>query len=171
MKKIFSILILLSSVQSFAQKIVENKIDEFTKHSVKRTSWDGLTRIGGLNDSFTRLEKIEDTYWLNLKMMSSNVNSINKDAELMLMTVTDSIVTLYNHEFQITCTGCGSIGLVGSSGQGFNISFLISEDKVEYLMKNAVKKIRIYTTDGYIDKEVPEKNQKKFMKQLELIKS
>jgi hypothetical protein len=170
MKKILLAICILCSLDFLGQKIVEDKIDEFTKQKIKRTSWDPFSRIKGINDSFTRIEKIDSTYWLEFKIMLSKVSAIDKGGELMLMTATDSIITLYNSEFQMSCSGCGAIGLIGSATEGFNLSFLLLEDELAYLEKNSIKKIRLYTTDGYIEREIHEKNKMNLSKQIMLIR-
>ncbi len=159
---------ILISIQSFSQKIVEDKIDEFTKDHIKSTSWEKL------NDnyhSYLRFRKINDTYWLNLKMGLASVNSIIEKAELLLMTNSDSIITLYNLKYQISCTGCGAISLLGSAATGFNLDFIITEQQLLYLKEHGIKKFRIYTTSGYIEKIVLEKAKKNIIKLLELINS
>lgn len=168
MKKIILSLVVFISIKSYSQTIAENKIDEFTKDSIKSTSWEKLNNV---YNSYLRFRKINGVYWLNLKMGFATVHSINENAELMLMTNTDSIITLNNEKFQITCTGCGAIGLLGSAAPGFDLDFKMTEAQLLYLKDHGIKKYRIYATDGYIEKVVLEKAQKNILKLAELIKS
>ena len=169
MKTLF-LIVFFSPTFCFAQKLKENKIDEFTNASVKRTSWETITYSGRFV-AYARISKIDDTYYLNLRVMlpSSEVFSIDKGDELMIKTVTDSIVTLYNLEYGISCTGCGAKGLLGSGVQGMEVSYKIPSEIVSYLLNNKIKKLRIYTTDGYAEGDIKDKNTETFIKLLKLV--
>ena len=167
MKKLMLIFLLCPLIAS-AQKIVEDKVDEFTKKHVKRSSWENFGFSSGFS-GYTRVEKIDGTIWLNLRFMTGGVVAMKDGAKFMLMTKTDSVITLYNNTYEISCSGCGAIGLVGSAAQGLNVSFMLPESKIVYLIQNGLKKIRLYTTDGYVEREIKEKHVKSLLRQLELV--
>lgn len=59
MKKILLILLFIFSINSFAQKIEKNELDEFTKDLIIETEWQTLTsEFGGY--SYFRIKKIND---------------------------------------------------------------------------------------------------------------
>lgn len=152
MKYLIVSLLVLSSLSLKAQRIEENKIDDFTKTRVTRTSWNYLYKSGGWVPLWlgVRVSKINDTYWLNLKIMNGgHVESILEGAKFMLMLSNDSVVELANSAYAISCTGCGAIGFVGSAGQGLAADFMIRNNDVPSLMNNPIKKVRIYLSDGY----------------------
>jgi len=152
-----------------AQKLEVNKIDEFTKASVKRTSWETINYSNRLM-AYTQISKIDDIYYLNLKIMSPDkVFSIDKEDELMIKTITDSVITLYNLKYEISCTGCGSMGLLGSGLQGIEVSYKIPVEIVSYLLTNKIKKLRIYATNGYFEDDIKDKHAEIFIKLLKLV--
>lgn len=152
-----------------AQKLEVNKIDEFTKASVKRTSWETINYSNRLM-AYTQISKIDDIYYLNLKIMSPDkVFSIDKEDELMIKTITDSVITLYNLKYEISCTGCGSKGLLGSGLQGIEVSYKIPVEIVSYLLTNKIKKLRIYATNGYFEDDIKDKHAEIFIKLLKLV--
>lgn len=156
-----------------AQKIEEKKIDEFTKSSIIRTSWETLTR-GTMKDplqSYARISRINNSTILDLKLMAGSVISIEKDARIMLKLENDSVVTLLYPKYQISCTGCGAVGFVGSAAQGLFLQIPLTSDIVALLLNLRVAKIRVYLNGGYVENEVKEKFGDTFKKQLELIKN
>lgn len=169
--KTLSLIVLFFPTFCFAQKLKVNKIDEFTNASVKRTSWETINYSGKSFMAYVRISKIDDILYLNLKIMlpSDEVFSIDKENELMIKTSTDSIITLYNLKYEISCTGCGANGLLGSALQGMEVSYKIPAEMVSYLLNNMIKKLRIYTTDGYVEDNINDKHAETFIKLLKLV--
>ncbi len=152
-----------------AQKLVENKIDEFTKHTVKRTSWEDLL-YSMKGNAYFRISKINDSYFFDLKYADGTVFSIDKNAELMLKLDNDSIFKLTNLEFTITSNGAGAIGLAGSNREGISVSYVSFNDpKFITLINHKVKKFRINTTSGYIEDEVKPKFAEKIVTAVKLV--
>lgn len=168
------LLILINIIPSicFGQKLVENKIDEFTKAYIKQTSWEILNPINFSNKlyAFTSFRKIDSTYFLDFKITLRNgpVFSINQGDELMFKT-SDSVISLSNSEYQISCTGCGVKGINGSGLEGVKVTYKIPANDIFYLLNNKIKKIRVYTSDGYVEDEIKDKNAEMFIKQLKLV--
>jgi hypothetical protein len=161
MKTILHLVIVLIFIQkAFCQTIVENKKDEFTGNSIIRTSWETIQSNFHFTGYF-RISRINDHIYFDLKMIlgSGGVFAINKDDQLMFKLENDSIITLYNLEYALTCSGCGAISLAGSSAQGIKTSYSLSEQNVEELKKFKIVKWRIYTTNGYVEDEIKEKKQ------------
>jgi len=164
------VLLILSglSLKSFGQKLEENKVDDFTKKSVKRTSWETLVSTFSLNAHF-RFSLVDGYETFDLKMMRDEVFSIDKDAEVMFMLDNNDVVKVQNLEYAITCKGCGATGFQGSSAEGIQAFYTISKDDIEKMKAHKVLKVRIYTNDGYIDNDVKEKNAVKIMACLNLL--
>lgn len=154
--------------QISAQKLVENKIDEFTENSIKRTSWERFVQTALFTSNF-RISKIDDNLFFELKMMDGSVFSIDKDQKLMFKLEDNEIVKLPNLEFKVTCEGCGAKGFAGSLAQGIQVAYLINLEQIEKLKNNNAEKIRIYTNDGYREYEMKSKNYAKVKKALSLI--
>lgn len=175
MKKIILPIILFVSVYSFGQSLAENKIDEFKKVHIKRTSWETLHSFSKGFVVNYRIEKIDSIVAFNLKMMVGNgftptkVFSISKDSEIIFKLDNEELVSLFSISHEITCTGCGAIGFVGSEAQGINIRYFLDKSSIDKLIKNKVVKIRIYTTDGYYEDNIKEKRAIEFIKSIELV--
>jgi len=163
MKKIFFLIIILSSIKGYTQTLEENKTDEFTKAIVKRSSWEKLVFTKKMKDfhGFTcyfRFSRIDTSYFMDIKIMlrgGNKVFSIDDKAKIMLKLSNDSIYTLYNLSYQISSLGKGAIGFAGSQGMGIQTSYIsISDKKMAMLEEYYIKKIRIYTNDGYVESDV-----------------
>ena len=170
MKKI--LLFLFISSFMFAQEIEKNYKDEFTGSQIIKTDWEFLNNASkGFSAKF-RISKINENYYLDLKMMigSSNpkVFSIHEGDKLMFKLSNDEILELLSESSEVTCTGCGSTGLVGSAAQGINISYSITEEQFQQLKSTPVAKLRIYTTDGYVENDVKDKHAKTIQKTFQL---
>lgn len=165
----YLLLLLLVPTMAHSQKIIENQVDDFTKNNVIRTSWDPFTRSGRAI-SFSQFSKINSLYFLYIKInLKGGPFSVGEGDKLMLMAENDSILTLLNSKYQISCRGCGAIGIAYSAMDGVELSFHLSESDVQFLLTNKIKKMRLYTTSGYIEEEVKAKFAETFNKQLSII--
>jgi hypothetical protein len=81
-----------------------------------------------------------------------NVYSVQKNSNLMFKMNNDSIISLEAIEYSISEKGGGAIGLSGSAAWGIHIKYLIDKSDIEKY-KSGFSKIRIYTTDGYIEED------------------
>ncbi|HTC00882.1 MAG TPA: hypothetical protein VK705_09385 [Ferruginibacter sp.] len=162
-------ILLLSPIFSYSQKIAENKIDDFTKTSVIRTTWDNLYK-GGLSNPFwisIRVSKLNSSYWIDIKTMNDNkVQSIQEGGKFLLMLTNDSIIELNNNKYVISCIGCGATGFIGSGGEGIETSFLLNDSLKGILQKIPLKKIRLYFTDGYVEGELKNKQTELILKDI-----
>lgn len=140
----------------------ENYIDEFTGNSVKRTSWETLNMTMQFT-AYYRISKINDHYYLNLKMMLNKVFSISKDQEFMFKLDDGTVLKFLNLEYTTTCRGCGAKGFSGSEAQGIEVSYPVKKEQIDILINNRIEKLRIYTNDGYLENEVSEKRSKEII--------
>jgi len=162
MKKLLVLSLVLWPSITFSQKIEENKIDEFTKSNVLRTSWEKLV-YSMKGTIFFRVSKIDNNTYLGIKMMlpgrsgRGDIFSISKDAELMLHLKTDEVVRIKNTEYATSGIGEGAKGFAGSSAWGIHANYTLPEDDRSKLADRAIDKIRVYTNDGYVEFEISEK--------------
>lgn len=178
MKKII-LLMLLIPCFCFGQKIEENKYDEFTDNSVMRTSWEDLcTENHVLKSSFNmfyRISRINDHYYFDVKLGLDNVFSISDKDMLMLKLENDFIIKLENTKYKISEKGGAFTGKFSQQymapKQGVYIHYMISKEQLDLISKYSLTKIRVYTTDGYYEKDVKMKNYNKFKKSIGLITS
>ena len=161
-------LCLLAHQPTYSQSLEEDKVDEFTGNSIKRTSWEILNQTMKFN-AFTRISEINGNVYLDLKLMTGKVFAIDEGDEFMLKLNNDEILKLQNLKYEITCTGCGARGYSGSQAQGLSVVYLLSKDQIDKLLEFGIMKIRIYTTDGYLEEDLKTKNSNVLMNSLKLL--
>ncbi len=162
--------LLLLSKPIAAQTLADNKIDEFTNDTIARTSWEHLNYSMKFT-AFFRITRINDNVQFDLKLMlgSGAVFAIDKDQEIMFKLDCGEFVKLQNSAYTITCTGCGAKGFAGSGAQGIKTSYFISKEELTKLRNYKVVKMRIYTTDGYLEADVKSGTAEKISKAIKLI--
>lgn len=169
MRYILVTIFIINSLSSYCQKVTENKIDEFTKHAVKRTSWETVMEKW-TKTIYTRVSKIDSTEWLDVKiMLGGKVFAMGEGETLMIKLSNDSIVSLKSTEHKVSCKGCGAKGFAGSAAYGIEVNYVIEKEIHDILKKNTMVKIRIYTTDGYVEEEVSDKKNATIQALLKLI--
>lgn len=162
------LLVLMVSSATYSQTLEENKVDEFTGNSVKRTSWEILNQTMKFN-AFSRISRINENTYLDLKIMiGGKVFAIAEGDELMLKLSNDEIIKLQSIKYEITCTGCGARGYSGSQAQGLSVIYSIANDQIEKLKNNSIIRVRIYTTNGYVEEDTKPKNADIIMNALKL---
>jgi hypothetical protein len=170
MKKFAIPFILFFTLHVSAQEIAENKVDEFTHRTVKRTSWDQLVyKFDGSMFAKSRISMVDSSFFLNLRYVCHGGCVMGEGDKFMLKLENDSVVTLLNLKLTAGCRGCGATGLAGASELGLDLSFPISIDQLRDLSNNKVAKIRLYLSDGYIEASVGSGNAKNLKKQAEII--
>jgi hypothetical protein len=157
------------TAKSFGQKLEENKVDDFTKSSVKRTSWESFYSSLGSGNAHFRFSLVGDSETFDFRLMRDKVFSIDKDMQIMLKLDNGDIVTLNNLEYTITCNGCGAVGFAGSQAEGIDVRYPIDKEQVAKLKAGKVVKVRVYTGDGYIDQDIKDKNAAKITAALNLL--
>jgi len=165
---LFALTTVLSSF-TYAQTLVKNEVDEFTGVSIKQSSFERLNWDYDFT-VYARLTKTGNQYWLDIKMIQAGkVFAIDKGDELMLKLDDGNVVKLKNKEFTVTCRGCGAAGSGGSSAPGLQVHYLLQENEFNQLLHSAITKLRIHTTDGYLESPVKQKYDKKFKRSMELV--
>jgi hypothetical protein len=163
MKYLLPLLLIYSNLS--AQKLITNQKDDFTGKIIKRTSWENIGTKGSLSGYtfYIQFSKVNSTNFLKFRTMYSGNNplSVQEGDELMLKLKDSSIITLKSNEFRMATYGGGATGLAGSRALGFSIDYLVSDSGLLRLATADIVKIRWYTSDGYIEHEIKEKNSKK----------
>jgi hypothetical protein len=151
------------------QELKENKVDEFTKDSIKTTTWQALDVKGSMTFNYRVVKKNTDVA-LEMKLITGKVLSIEKDAKLMfILAGTDSTIWIENDEYKISCNGCGAYNLFGSNAEGIDVFYNVPDNVLSMLLSNRVAKYRIYTSAGYIESDVREPKAAVFQKSFALV--
>ena len=156
-------MVLLTTI-SFSQKISENKIDEFTKSKIVSTEWEKLTLTKYL--SYFNFRQVDDNFYMNIKIVTVSVCSVDKDDSISFLFEDGSVLDLKNSKYAISNYGDGAIGHRASQALGLNLITELSPKDIAELKSKPVKKLRIYTSTGYFEDIVKEKNSQVFSKSL-----
>ena len=170
LKRLFIGIIILIGIlhQGLGQKLAENKVDDFTGNSIKRTSWETLNMTMTFTAYF-RISRINDNFFFDLKMITGSVFSIGKGQKLMFKLSDGEIIELQNFKYAISCIGCGAKGISGSGVQGIRVLYPISSENIKKLKNNLAVKIRVYTNDGYLEIKIKSTKFRKVQKALSLV--
>jgi hypothetical protein len=155
MRILVFLLINLLPLFVLAQKLSEDKKDEFTGAQVKRTEFEQLIS----NMKFTTIYSFvrsDTTFKLDVKLQlgTGELFSITKGDEFMLKTSNDSVVKSPCIESAVSCKGSWSNGLSGSNQQNLKTSFTITKDQMNILQTRFVRKIKLYTIKGATEDEI-----------------
>ncbi|MBL6949023.1 MAG: hypothetical protein ISR57_00095 [Bacteroidales bacterium] len=172
MKNLILIFLFLLSLDLSGQRIKENYIDEFTGQSKVSTSWSNFI-MGFSSSIYQRVIRIDNNTYLNLKVSLGlgKVFAVADGAKLLLKLQSDTVITLNNLEYTITSIGGGAYNILGSRAMGASLYFLLSDEFVNIFSNFLVKKMRLYTTDGYYEKEIVPSYADKLKTACNLIKS
>jgi hypothetical protein len=162
--------LLLIAATSSAQTIDENTKDEFTGARIVSTNWEWLSYSGETATIYFKIRVVNDDYYLHLKYMLTwgGVFAIGNRDQFMLKLANDSVVKLTPSEGQVSCKGCGSVGMVGYNYWGTHTNYPLSPEAMEALMSSPIVKTRLYTSDGFLEQEVNPKRQDYVLKALKL---
>jgi len=167
MKFILVVLFFLSAALT-AQKIENNYVDEFTGKAIVETNWN-VFQMASKNYSYMRLRKVDSTLYLNMKIVTHRILSIDDGDPLMLKLDSDEVLKLYNLDFTISERGGGATGLSWSKVPGMYLRFIIQPEQQMKLLNQSVVKTRLYTSRGYIEGKVKPKFAERLKVMLELL--
>lgn len=154
MKTLATVSLLLCVYVGFAQKCKykKNEVDKFTKNRVVTTKEKGLDLTMG--SSLTVQAKVINEFtYLEFRLITGSVFSMTQGNKVIILFSNDSTLTLENMKtFVAEPSGAGPwVGWVKTS---------LTEDQIQTLYSYDVKSVRVYTTQGYLTREVKEKNVK-----------
>lgn len=172
MKQKFILLtFLISCIGVYAQKCKyqKNEVDEFTGYNVIVTKEKALTKIGmGLgNYCSVRAESINGDVRLRIRAYSPSIFTIERGDYLMLKTMTGEVI-----ELKFSNSVVADYVMVDQlNATIWNASVYIDIDKnvLKKLYDISLKKVRWYTTEGYIEKDVPKKHSDNLSKLLNCV--
>ena len=165
-----ALLLILFSTNLFAQKIKQREIDEFTKNKVVRTSWETINSDLKFTCSI-RGTIINDSYYLDFKIMMGmgGVFAIPDGESIMLLLENEEVIKIHNPEHTISSVGEGATGMMGSGSDGVFLSCKVAHEQLKSISASNISKVRIYTTDGYVESDINKRKAKKAKKLVELL--
>lgn len=173
MKKILLTLLFVLVVSgSYAQSIKQNEVDPFKKVRKIETSFE-LINGSKMGISFGKniwlaFRQVDNRGYLHLKWCTNGVTAISEGSEIIFLTVDGETITFKVTKNILAGPGEGTIGLFGAALYGLNI---YAVGNLSALANKAIKALRIYTMDGYVDFDISEKASKKIAKMYEVFTS
>jgi hypothetical protein len=151
MRKITTLFVIVLTTLSVHGQKITSKYDPFLKATRLETGW--MTLHGGIYKMLGGMfRSVDNTPFFIFNGFGSHV--IGSDDQLIFLLTDDSMVTCVSTEIQSYT--------VGQYGNTWKHQYSMGIADMERLAKTKVKQIRKYTSDGYIDYDVPEKNAGKF---------
>jgi len=168
MKKI--LFLLLISFSAFSQKIIYNRIDEFSKNQEVKIKFI-CDSINNELDSENIIQSKEDYYekaFLDINFIKSKKTNIKKYYLNLHFYLTQiGCLSQYNGKITILTDNKTKIDLKQISNTDCdsapNANYLISLNQIKQLTLEKIYKIRIYSTDGYQDISIGENKKKCLM--------
>lgn len=154
-RSILSALVLLMGALSLsAVKIDKDFTDEFTGKRVVKTSWE---RFSGSKCAM-RFRLQNDVQWLDFKLVWDDAILITPDDPISFKSISDTIFSFRPLTSYSGQRGGGSTGVMYNSVWGIFASYPAT---VSDFALNEVKLMRVSTSDGYIDKEISQRDADK----------
>ena len=142
-----------------------NKTDEFTKDIILETKGGRFTASGLFYGSGYSLKKINGIKYLKFGIAGPSIFTLEKDGEIMFKTDEDKIITLKFTESMVAdYVTANNITIWGA-----NNHIQLTDDIYERFLNETIVKMRVYTSEGYIDDDIKSKHLKKFKEQLKCI--
>lgn len=160
MKKILNVFIFFYMIIGYSQdcKYEKKEIDEFTKNSIIKVKGSDIFRTSLVTGFSFQVSKINDIKYITFSLTSSNPFVLEKgDSKIMLKTKDEQIINIGFYETLISeSTNIKSIGIIFYCHQ----TIVLTDDLINKLKDSEIIKARVYTKNGYIEKEVKKKNSK-----------
>lgn len=167
MRKI-TIVLLMAMAVGYSQncKYEKNEVDEFTKNKILVVKGSEIFKTSMFTGLYFQISKINETKFITFSLTSGSVFVLEKgENKIMLKTKDEQIINIGFDETLVSEIVTGSIGIMCYCHQR-----VLLNDNLLYKLKNVeIIKVRIYTKDGYIEKEVKNKHSKNISQDLKCI--
>lgn len=141
-----------------AMKIVTDEKDEFTGNRTVITSWEHMGKNQCIH---VRFRQQNNATFLDFKLVYDGSIVISQGDKLMCKSTEGDIASLMSTKTAMGGRGDGAVGTAMSMMWGISTSYV---GDVSWFGDNAIRLTRIYTTDGYIDREISENDGRKIRK-------
>lgn len=159
MKLLLASFCLLCSFHGYSQcKYEKNGIDEFEKVNVVITSYGKILHpiISG-PAAFLKMSIYKDNLFLTIKVVNSSSSlCITEESELLLLTADGDVTRLPSNE-SLECSDY----VPGHKGYTGEFSFRITLEELRTLEKAVLEKLRLRTSDGYVEFDLTKSNASK----------
>lgn len=154
MKKLLLLLAFILPMLANAMKIETDQIDEFTGQRTVITSWEKIN----YDQNHIRFRLQNGILFLDWKMLYNGAIVISEGDKILFKAVDGDISSYESATTEFGSKGAGATGIGGSLAWGIFAHYI---GPLEWFTNHTTKLIRIYTSEGYIDREVKEKEGRK----------
>lgn len=161
MKKLFFILALLLPIVANAVKIKTDEIDEFSGKRTVITSWEAVANTM----IHIRFRYQNDNQYLDFKFVTNSSFVIPDKGELLFKSSQGNTTEFNSVKMYAGSVGGGATGLAGSQQWGISATY---KGDLEWFKDNDARLLRVYETDGYVDKKISESEGRNLKKLYEL---
>ena len=154
-----------------AQRYRNDKL-EISQDTIKASYWQVFQRATARNPmtTFFRIANVNDHYFLELKVMLGGASFVvARNAELELEFGNGDYINLFNSEYKKACMGCGARQFERNDLLGVTLSFPISEDNMDKLLRHYVFHIRLHMDQNLPGASINENRSEDFMDALWLV--
>lgn len=93
-------------------------------------------------------------YYLRLRIMLGSIFAVDEGGTIILKLENGKIVTLNDIKYSDTDIDDDAKKFGGSNAMGINLYLAINTEDLEAISNNKIVKIRLYSTDSYVDIDV-----------------
>jgi hypothetical protein len=151
----FYILLFFVPPSLFSQTIKQDEIDKFTKQ--RRVETSNTLLKGGLSCGlYTYFRSVDSSYYLTIGGYGCAVGVVGTNDQATFLL--DNSITV-----SVFPTGVQSYE-IGDYNKSYRHQYSITLDNIKMLANHKLKSVRRYTSKGYSDIDIPNKNSSELMK-------
>lgn len=143
----FTIILILKNITYSQCSYTRNETDEFTKKTILETT-KVVVKSRDLTGQALRFFgcKQNTSRFLKVNWNTLDIVSVSSGDKLMLKLINDEVLEIYSNDYKVS-SPIGNYWTI-------TIYYYIDENTFQKLKENQVVKLRFYTDEGYVDKEV-----------------
>ena len=169
MKKILILLVIISfTTNLFAQKIKEDKIDDFSGVRLIRTSAVGFTLTFAC-DVLKLVDNNITEVIFRITCRLNDLHEVKKDDKFSFKLDNGDILDLYSRSYNITNYSSYLLGNTYVNYHTLTPDYYLSKTDLIKLQTTPIVKVRMYMKGSLVEKDVKKKTAKKLLNMFNLI--
>lgn len=133
----------------------ENTVDDMTGASMKLTQSKLLLNKFGSHSLSVQARAVDEYKFIEFDLGMIKAFAIESGADVLIKLTSEEVIKLSNNTFVLADNKIQGV----ASGYNAKIKIQLSKDIFDELTFSDVTKIRFYTSEGYVDCNIKEKNQ------------
>lgn len=163
---LLTLILSMTALSSFAQKIKEKTVDKFTNVETAETSTETLYSVNFMASGYTHqfefsIRKIGDKYEMPANILLKDIEKYDENSGVVFLLENKETIKLLT---SYTGIGASKFGL----GYYFSTCFTLSDEDVSKLSKYKITDVRILYMGGHYDREIKKNKQDLVIRMLKL---